>query len=339
MDEKAVRKVFEAKRRPLSDPLIVHVVTTAEAFSLWDLQGPSSGRDMDAPEKALVALMEDFWPGPLTLIYKANESVPSVVTAETGFVAARCPSHVIARQLISLSKVPIAAPSANRFGHVSPTRAEHVMSDLGGENLWVVDPGESSDGKNICAVGVESTVAKVEDGTVSILRHGAISPKDIENCLTRAGLGNDFKVQICVRTTGEEVHNVAPGQTIKHYSPDVPSYIISQRKVQMQSLDKKEREILSKSVLLDFGQRLNWIKGSCLAYRDLSSAGSSSEAAMQVFDSLRWAELVVGAERVFFPELIVADDDGETITDDALILAIKDRLTRAASGVVVDTFQ
>lgn len=349
MDESAVRKVFEAKRRPLSDPLIVHVVSVEEAFKLWKFataakevvsDGSFSGSDVSFGSstsdqtRVLIALMEEFWPGPLTIISQADESVPPIVTAGTGFVAARCPSHVIARQLISLAGVPIAAPSANRFGHVSPTRADHVLSDLGEEDVWVVDPGEGE--HNVCSVGVESTVAKVEDGTISVLRHGAISAKDIEQCLVRTGLNDKFRVLVCVRTTGEDVPNVSPGQTIKHYSPDVPSFIISDKRISLgHYLESSERSFAEKSVILDFGGRLSWLQSSCLAYKDLSSIGSSSEAAMRVFDSLRWAELVEGAERVYFPELVVSSDS----RDDALIFAIKDRLTRAASGVVIDKLQ
>ena len=338
MDESAVRKVFKAKRRPLSDPLIVHVVSVEDAFKLWKFASnniSSKGNDHDMDQtKALIALMEDFWPGPLTIISEADESVPPIVTAETGFVAARCPSLMIARQLISLAGVPIAAPSANRFGHVSPTRADHVLSDLGEEDVWVVDPGDGE--SNVCSVGVESTVAKVEEGIVSILRHGAVSPIDIEESLARAGLKDKFRVQICVRTTGEDVPNVSPGQTIKHYSPDVPSFIISDKRISSgDTFEPTEKQFAEKSVVLDFGGRLSWLQNISLAYRDLSLVGSSSEAAMRVFDSLRWAELVNGAERVYFPELVVSSE----CNNDALILAVKDRLTRAASGVIIDTLR
>lgn len=356
LDPDAVHKVFAAKRRPLTDPLIVHVISAADACQLWN--NDSSNDEGKQLQKALMALMDQFWPGPLTIIAQAHECVPPIVTAGTGFVAARCPSHPIARELIRTAGIPIAAPSANRFGHVSPTRANHVLSDLGAENVWVVDPDyfdlhehehdhEYSDSSSsrptgicntICNVGVESTVAKVDEveGTVSILRHGAVSPVDIQNCLKSAELANIFRVQICIRTTGEEVANVAPGQTIKHYSPDVPSFIISQKRLQEDFVslrNDEEKELVQKAVVLDFEGQLSWLQNDCLAYRDLSASGDSNEAAMRVFDSLRWSELIEGAERVYFPELVV---EGES---DALALAVKDRLTRAASGVVIDEFQ
>ena len=335
MDKTAVHKVFKAKRRPLSDPLIIHVVSVQEAFKLWKIDSDDYSNHV---LKALIALMEEFWPGPLTLISEADESVPSIITAETGFVAARCPSNTIAKQLISLSGVPIAAPSANRFGHVSPTRADHVLFDLGDEDVWVVDPtmSEMLDEYSSCSVGVESTVAKVEEGVVSVLRHGAVSPRDIEDCLVKAGLGDIYRVQVCVRTTGEEVHNVSHGQAIKHYSPDVPSFILSHERInKRQELSINEKDLVKTSVVVDFGGQLSWLKDSCLAYKDLSSIGNSSEAAMHVFDSLRWAELVNGVERIYFPELVVEEGN----MNDALILAVKDRLTRAASGVMIDSLR
>eukprot|EP00816_Leptocylindrus_hargravesii_P004516 CAMPEP_0196816596 /NCGR_PEP_ID=MMETSP1362-20130617/56216_1 /TAXON_ID=163516 /ORGANISM="Leptocylindrus danicus, Strain CCMP1856" /LENGTH=414 /DNA_ID=CAMNT_0042193997 /DNA_START=394 /DNA_END=1638 /DNA_ORIENTATION=- len=357
LDPDAVHKVFAAKRRPLTDPLIVHVVSPADACQLWKVkttihdESNNNGSPM-MQKQALMALMDEFWPGPLTIIAQAHECVPPIVTAGTGFVAARCPSHPIARALIETAGIPIAAPSANRFGHVSPTRADHVLSDLGGEDVWVVDvdvdvtgdtPAAADDDDHantntntICNVGVESTVAKVDDveGTVSVLRHGAVSPVAIQNCLRYAGLADQFRVQICIRTTGEEVANVAPGQTIKHYSPDVPSFIISQKRfTKLLLLNDDEKEFVRKAVVLDFGGQLSWLQKDCLAYRDLSVTGDSSEAAMRVFDSLRWSELIEGAERVYFPELVV---EGES---DALALAVKDRLTRAASGVIIEKFQ
>ncbi|MBV5335662.1 Sua5/YciO/YrdC/YwlC family protein, partial [bacterium] len=147
------------------------------------------------------ALTSSFFPGPLTVVARALPSVPSELMAGTGYVACRSPSHPVARELIRRAGVPIAAPSANKFGHVSPTRARHVMDDLGAEDVWIVDPGlgteEEDEGapSGVCDVGVESTVVKVEMdppssssseeeeeeeeggvvGSITVLRHGAVS--------------------------------------------------------------------------------------------------------------------------------------------------------------------
>jgi len=334
----AVHKVFEAKRRPLTDPLIIHVLNSESALKLWNIPDSSS-----TVKEVLTSLSKNFFPGPLTIVAKCNKDiVPDVITAGTGYVAVRSPSHPIARKLIEWSGVPIAAPSANRFGHVSPTKSIHVMQDLALEDVWVVNEknenkSDEKDDYLCCNVGVESTVAKVDEtlNLVSILRQGAVSARDIQICLEKAGLDEKFKVDVRVKTTSEQVANIAPGQTVRHYSPDVVSFMISE-KLWLNGetkINSEELKIVEKSVILDFGRKLNFLKDRSLAYRDLSSIGDSKEGAANVFDYLRWAELVDGAERVFFPELVV---DEKT---DALTLAVKDRLTRAASGIVIENFQ
>jgi tRNA threonylcarbamoyl adenosine modification protein (Sua5/YciO/YrdC/YwlC family) len=365
LDPVAVQKVFEAKERPLTDPLIVHVNEAKDALHLWDASSSSSSSSSTTTteKNVLQALTSYFWPGPLTIVAKASPKVPSIIMANTGFVACRSPSHPIARMMIEYSQVPIAAPSANKFGHVSPTKASHVYDDLNMEDVWIVDPDlKNSNNDNndvdddsgnhdnvvICDVGVESTVAKVEIsnddgmGYVSVLRHGAISAQDILKCLQNAGLDGDFHVKSKHQATGDDVNNVAPGQTIKHYSPNVQSFIISHDRYnginpsedEMTSfLSREEIKNLKSGVIIDFGGRLSFLKEAALAYRDLSPVGDSSVAATNVFDTLRWSETVNGAQRVYFPELVVEEN-----IDDALILAVKDRLTRAASGVVVASF-
>ncbi|KAL7532699.1 hypothetical protein ACHAXR_005289, partial [Thalassiosira sp. AJA248-18] len=195
LDPIAVQKVFDAKERPLSDPLIVHVTRSEDALELWAASSSmevfaaaSSSSDetiennamqqqkqLQIEKQALSALTQSFFPGPLTLVARAHPSIPQILMADTGYVACRSPSHPVARALIAAADCPIAAPSANKFGHVSPTMARHVMDDLGREDVWVVDPSlgmldiedddddvSSSSGGGVCEVGVESTVAKIE---------------------------------------------------------------------------------------------------------------------------------------------------------------------------------
>mmetsp|Transcript_14256 Transcript_14256/g.16157 ORF Transcript_14256/g.16157 Transcript_14256/m.16157 type:complete len:504 (-) Transcript_14256:292-1803(-) len=365
LDPVAVKRVFEAKERPLTDPLIVHVNEGKTALDLWDASSShftDNGKKHEQMEKmVLQALVEEFWPGPLTIVAKASPKVPSIIMANTGFVACRSPSHPIARSLIEVSEVPIAAPSANKFGHVSPTKASHVFDDLGMENVWIVDPflkdensnvnGSSStdtstntDHNVVCNVGVESTVAKVEYtpgnlGLISVLRHGAISIHEISRCLEKAGLSNDFRVKGKHQATGDDVSNVAPGQTIRHYSPNVQSFMIAHDVYSKQSIDdqtlssrlsKEEICNLESAVIIDFGGRLSCLREKALAYRDLSQDADSGVAATNVFDVLRWSETQSGAKRVYFPEIVVSED-----ADEALVLAVKDRLSRAASGVII----
>eukprot|EP00804_Cyclotella_cryptica_P024096 CCRYP_007321-RA/>CCRYP_007321-RA protein AED:0.14 eAED:0.14 QI:0/-1/0/1/-1/1/1/0/443 len=368
LDPIAVQRVFHAKQRPLSDPLIVHVIKADHALELWDAssKGPADtqyDQSQQLEKQALEILTTSFFPGPLTIVARANPSVPQIVMANTGYVACRSPSHPIARALISCAECPIAAPSANKFGHVSPTLAAHVMDDLGQEDVWIVDPslGGSDEyvecsndggGKAVCQVGVESTVAKVQMypspstangsskslGCISILRHGAISSNSIREVLKKACIDEYFEVEDGVQYTPENVNNVAPGQTVKHYSPHVPCFMVSLARQQSSSdqLSNEEMKTLSRSVIIDYAAKLSHYQQYALAYRDLSPSGDAQRAAALVFETLRWSESVPDATRVFVPDMSGGISDEREV--EALVLAVKDKLTRAASGVVVASF-
>jgi L-threonylcarbamoyladenylate synthase len=471
----ACKKVFLAKERPLTDPLIAHVNHAYEAYPLWHATssrqqqyGDTTNHDaadiiqqhcLLLERRILESLCLEFWPGPLTLVARAatagaagskNDSdsdkngipvvvtipPPSILMAGTGFVACRSPRHPIARRLIQAARVPIAAPSANKFGHVSPTTAQHVWDDLQYENVWIVedddrdndDDDDTSGGaesvttrrqpqeidKGKCDIGVESTVAKLEvevttttnpgsssslstptahlTATLRVLRQGAVSAQELDACLQQALSdgrlnrptddgdknsnhnypdGNDHDdsspfplIQLRVltqhknATVDDHVATVAPGQTIRHYSPLIPSFVLSHECIQQASaLSNGNDNILQlqQAVVVDFGQAMVQWKNVALAYRDLSDVGDSAQAARCVFETLRWAEQVANAKRIFFPSLTsktttmkmeaAADANAETIPDnnnqqdDALLLAVEDRLTRAASGVVLERLE
>lgn len=439
LDAQAVSKVYAAKERPYTDPLIVHVCESSQALHLWDVTsgrdncGSSYNNEKEERERLhiLNLLCRTFWPGPLTIVAPANvDRVPQVVMANTSYVAVRYPSHPIAQSLIRLAGVPIAAPSANKFGHVSPTRPDHVLCDLGMEDVWVIDPalgdseghydsiqnytgmtGEedilSSSLARICHVGVESTVVRVNFATrtIELLRHGAISQADLESCLaddsdlhfthqskmlengattsTTSNNGTYSTLNVSkyividntdkkilkskTKVNEEDVSNVydddalhvpqvAPGQAIRHYSPNVLSYMISPHRYSAllaakddtpPSLSLTEKEItqLSKSVIIDFGGKLKSLQSYCLDYQDLSVAGDAKEGASRIFEVLRWSERIDGAERVYFPQLPSLSMQGQELLigdsqeSSGLLFALKDKLKRAASGIVVDTFK
>ncbi|OLQ13944.1 Threonylcarbamoyl-AMP synthase [Symbiodinium microadriaticum] len=164
LDPDAVLQIFEAKGRPLTDPCILHVSKAADAHALLDL-------DPDA-RAVFDVLTKEFWPGPLSIVGPARPVVPPQVTASTGFVAVRCPSHPLARQLVEAAGKPLAAPSANRFGHISPTLPDHVLQDLQHVPfLQILDGGP-------CNVGIESTVLKLDLASSAksllLLRQGGV---------------------------------------------------------------------------------------------------------------------------------------------------------------------
>jgi L-threonylcarbamoyladenylate synthase len=363
----AIQAVFLAKERPLTDPLIVHVLHPNDAYPLWKatsfLENADSGKEsrttnthLQREGLILQSLCESFWPGPLTLVasaspdafstvYSSSPSEPTsgpsalaLLTAGTGYVAVRSPRHGTARAVLEASGRPIAAPSANKFGHVSPTTADHVWDDLQNENVWILQGGESD--LICCDVGVESTVVKVEctstieqECAVTILRQGAVSLQDISSCLESAGLLVDLRSIVLktetTKATSEKEARISPGQTLRHYSPNVPSFLVGMD-ASGASLDDGERRILASAVVIDYAGQLSGWQSLAIAYRDLSSSSDSKEAAQNVFETLRWAENVPGVRCILFPDRL------KESSSDTLALALQDRLTRAASGVVLN---
>lgn len=179
---------------------------------LYDFDESSS-----AAHELILALSEDFWPGPLTIIFKAGPLVPDCVTASSGFVGVRCPAHPLAQRLLELADVPVAAPSANRFGHVSPTTSAHVMDDLGAEDLSVLEDDEAV--TQGCSVGIESTVCRVSAAgdEIRILRCGAVTSGLLDAALAVRGLHCrvvvDNERAVSKRPADEEVPSVAPGES------------------------------------------------------------------------------------------------------------------------------
>src|SRR5579864_4153557 len=196
LDAVAVQKIFAAKERPLWDPLIVHV-SSREMLELLTMQLPAQFEN----------LFSTFMPGPLTLVVSKRATVPDVVTAGRNTVAVRFPAHPVAQRLIAASELPVAAPSANRFQHVSPTTAEHVLADLDGRIEAVLDGGP-------CPIGVESTVLDLTVAVPRILRQGAVTAELLELVL-----GEVFVADVVSSLQEEGV--AAPGMMSRHYAPRV----------------------------------------------------------------------------------------------------------------------
>jgi L-threonylcarbamoyladenylate synthase len=194
LDETAIAKIFAVKQRPLFDPLIVHIADFSE------LEGLAA----EIPENAML-LAEKFWPGPLTLVLPKKEHVPNLTTGGQKTVAIRMPKKQMARDIIKLAGFPLAAPSANMFQHLSPTRAEHVLEQLGSRIDGIVDDGP-------CEIGVESTVIGFEDGMPIIYRPGAITEEMISFLNPKSHALNFNK-------------STSPGLLNKHYSPNTPVFI------------------------------------------------------------------------------------------------------------------
>lgn len=325
--EEAVKKIYAVKGRPPTDPLICHSDCLSKAVKLWDA-------DYDKGAFDLASLIgAAMWPGPLTIVCKAHPDLPLSVTGGSGFVGSRIPRHEVALKLLQLVDFPIAAPSANTFGHVSPTTAKHVYDDLASRDpgLIILDGGS-------CTVGIESTVIKVTcTDHIEVLRRGKISVSDIQATL-RTSYPNT-RVQIrdtrSKFTSGDQPMD-GPGQLLTHYSPSIPSSLITPSGVhavgtKATSVQRGSHSYsLAQTVIIDYNGALQSLKGSCLAYRDLSERGSAQEACFEVFEALRWTENVDGAKAVIFPFL---SEWPQTEQDAELLAAVEDRLFRAASGI------
>lgn len=315
LNSDAVHSIFKAKQRPLTDPVIVHVLNFEQALPLIEIT--------QKQEKVYQFLTEEFWPGPLTIVTKANlKIIPECVTAKTGFLGIRSPKHKVARELIEKSNLPIAAPSANRFGHVSPTNAQHVYDDLNdcGLPILIIDSEEK------CEIGIESTVAKLEEHEeiiyVTILRRGGISLDQLENSVKKLKEKVIVSTQIKKVSMNTVIGQEAPGQLITHYAPDIPAYLYD-----LSEDDLKEDEKTFKfdqCVMIDFGKKMEWTKDQVLKYFDLSPNGNILEGANNLFDILRKSEKCENAKVILLPNI-------ENIKDEHT-LALFDRIFRAASG-------
>jgi len=243
LDPVAVARVFEVKRRPAFDPLIVHVCGEAMLPAVA----------VGIPDAAY-RLMERFWPGPLTIVLRKASGVPGLVTAGTATVAVRSPAHPVARAIIEFAGLPLAAPSANPFGRLSPTRAEHVWRGLGDAVDLIVDGGPAE-------YGIESTIVTL-DPEPTLLRAGAIPPDEIEAVIGPLARGS---------TPGTDA---VPGSAAHHYAPATPV-----RVVEWDSVPAASRS------------RAGWLglRHPAPGYafsRVLSPSGDLREAAAALFESL-----------------------------------------------------
>lgn len=206
LDADAVARIYAAKGRPASNPVIVHIADTAQLRQIAH----------ECPQAAKLAY--EFWPGPLTLVLPRRTSVPDIVTAGGETVGVRMPRHKLALALIRASRVPIAAPSANRSEHISPTLAEHVAESLGDHVDLIIDGGP-------CEVGLESTVLDLASASPRILRPGMIGAAEIEAIL-------GFKLNETAIDSGDTTDDEparSPGQGLRHYAPKRPVEVVPTR--------------------------------------------------------------------------------------------------------------
>jgi L-threonylcarbamoyladenylate synthase len=276
----AVARIFEVKGRPSFDPLIIHVAHPEDLEKLV--------KEIPSPAKQLIARV---WPGPLTVVLNKKEEVPDLVTAGLPTVAVRMPRHPMTLDLIDQAGCPIVGPSANLFGYLSPTAAEHVRSQLGDQIDFILDGGP-------CEVGVESTIVSFHESVPRLLRPGGIPLEEIESIIG--------KVEV---SPVEKEKPLAPGMLPRHYAPKTPVIIDQRDKTLSTHRDKKIG-------LLAFQEPAN--SSSFQHIEVLSKKGDMKEAAANLFAAIRRLDALN-------LDMIIA----EPIPEVGLGRAIMDRLRRA----------
>jgi L-threonylcarbamoyladenylate synthase len=278
----AVAKIFEAKDRPRFDPLIVH---------LPDRDWLERVVDISTQDRQLVlTLIDHFWPGPFTIVLPKRDLVPDIVSAGLSTVAVRISAHPLFSEMVCAFDGPLAAPSANRFGKISPTTAQHVLDELDGRISLIIDGG-------VTTHGIESTIVAVRDGKIDILRRGPISEEELSVFGETSIVSAPQKIN-------------APGQSPTHYAPKTPLQLIDDTK--SFSVPEKQR-----CALLAWNPVTNPDRFATI--RRLSERQDLREAAANLFRYLRELDALD-------VDLIVA----ERVPDQGLGAAILDRLRRAS---------
>lgn len=281
LNAKAVTKIFVTKNRPTFDPLIIHIASEAQ------LENFVTSVPDDAKK-----LIKHFWPGPLTLVLPRNKNIPDIVTAGLSTVGVRCPDHYLTQQLLALINFPLAAPSANPFGYVSPTTAEHVNAQLGEQISYILDGGP-------CRVGIESTIIGFENNKPIIYRRGGIPEEAIERIVG--------PVQSKLHSSSNPA---APGQLVSHYAPKI-NFLLGDIDALIDAHKDKKIGLL----------RFKKIEGESSRHEIcLSAEGDMAEAAQNLFAALRKLDQMD-------VDIIIA----EKVPDIGIGKAINDRLIRAAA--------
>jgi L-threonylcarbamoyladenylate synthase len=280
--DQALEKIFSLKKRPFYNPLIVHIKSIDDVFKIAE----------NIPEKA-IQLANWFWPGPLTLILNKQSHISPIITADKPTVAVRVPNHPVALELLRTIDYPIAAPSANPFGSISPTTSQHVQ-DYFGEELSIILEGGA------CLNGIESTIIGFEDDLPIVYRLGAISIEEIESIVGEVAINNHSESQ-----------PKAPGMISKHYSP-------------------KTRLILSKNVMEDVEKYNKMRIGVISLYQEMNHSSVISTEILSPTKNLYEAASKLYAAMHRLDKLNLEIIIAEVLPNNSVGQSINDRLQRAA---------
>lgn len=293
-NEAAVKKIFEAKKRPADNPLIVHI---ADLKMMKELTADISD--------TVLAACKKFWPGPLTVVLPKSDKIPLITSGGLDTVGIRLPSNEVARELIKVSGLPLAAPSANLSGSPSPTSAEHVFDDLNGRIPAILDGGK-------CSVGVESTVISFEGDIIRLLRPGWISVDDLKTTASKVIIDNGVLEAVSNNTKAR-----SPGMKYKHYSPRADVTLIDGSAEFFEKYVSEQNSEDTYALIFDGDNISKDIKS-------IKYGGNSEQQAERIFAALREIDKI-GAKKVF----------ARCPSKDGVGLAVYNRMLRAAGFKVV----
>ena len=297
LDKDACLNIFKAKGRPGDNPLIVHIAD------------PCDAEKIAYTNSLYYKLAAKLMPGPLTIILPKKEIIPNEVTAGLDSVAIRCPVHPVAGALIRAAGIPIAAPSANSSGKPSPTTAQHVFDDMNGKIPLILDGGE-------CDVGVESTVIKITDDEIILLRPGAVTPQMLMELCPNVTIASAVKEEL---KAGEKP--LSPGMKYKHYAPSANLYLVDDKSVDFIEL-AREKQKTENCAIMCYDQ-----EAELLENKNLLPVGDKDDIKKQtkkLFILLREADKL-GVDTIYAH---LPGDDGES-------LAIYNRMIRACAHRVI----
>ena len=313
LNSEAVKLIYKWKGRPSNNPVILHIANLNQIYNLIYVYSKIIN---------IINIISDkFWPGPLTLIIKASDIVPLEVTANTGFVGIRIPNDSVALKLLNKCDFPIAAPSANLSGHVSPTNYSHVYVDFINKPLTILEDSENYSKR----IGIESSIIKIEESFTSsvkltVLRSGFIGGQFIKQTLE----DNGYTVELIYyeRVATEEEILDAPGQLFRHYAPNIKAFIHK-----YDSKNYLEANKLKNYVILGSNNSLYQYKDICLEYIDIGN--NVFDVAKNLYDCLRKAEENLYATGIIISiELMYECIDNKT----DIKIAILDKLIRCTEA-------
>ena len=296
----ALARVFEVKKRPYFDPLIIHIAAIETLEKVIDFSLIN-----EEMRKKLYLLAENLWPGPLSIILPKNEKIPGIATSGLETAAIRFPDNEAAQKLISLSTGAVAAPSANPFGGLSPTRAEHVKNGLGEKVDMILDGGPSR-------VGLESTVLDITGDILKILRPGGTPKEAIEKLIGP------------IKASSEQDAILSPGQLENHYAPRTPLYVLNSEEIINKTFDKIDDKKTA-FLFFDNNSKDSWLntqkEHKTAIIKVLSENGDILQAASRLFETLHELDNLNVSQ--IFAQLAPNTGLGE---------AINDRLLKGASN-------